>query len=190
MAVRALLAAIDARDAYTCAHSETVVALAVGVARRLALTPADLLDVEHVALLHDVGKLGVPDSVLLKPGALSEDEWALMREHTAIGERVVRAVGPLAHLAPAVRAEHEWWDGRGYPDGLAGAAIPLASRIVLACDALHAMTSDRPYRAAMPRAEALMELSACAGKQFDPRVVEALLEEMSAPAARRVAELD
>ncbi|CAA9509374.1 MAG: diguanylate cyclase/phosphodiesterase (GGDEF & EAL domains) with PAS/PAC sensor(s) [uncultured Solirubrobacteraceae bacterium] len=176
--VRALLAALDARDHYTGAHSEAVVALAAAVGRRLDLAPADLAAVEQVALLHDIGKIGVPDSILQKPGPLDDGEWKLMREHPAIGARIVKSITSLDHLAPAIRAEHERWDGRGYPDGLRREDIPLASRIILACDALHAMTSDRPYRAAMPLADAEAELRANAGIQFDPDVVEALLAEL------------
>ena len=177
--VRALLAALDARDQYTGAHSEAVVALAATVARRLGLPPQDVADVEHVALLHDIGKIGVPDSILQKPGKLTRDEWRTMCEHPAIGERIVRSIGSLAHLAGAIRAEHERWDGAGYPDRLAGEQIPLPSRIILACDALHAMTSDRPYRAAMPLATAVEELETNAGTQFDPDVVKALVAEVA-----------
>jgi PAS domain S-box-containing protein/diguanylate cyclase (GGDEF)-like protein/putative nucleotidyltransferase with HDIG domain len=181
--VRALLAALDARDHYTGAHSEAVVALAVAVARRLELSSSDLAAVEQVALLHDIGKIGVPDSILQKPGTLDGPEWDRMREHPAIGARIVSSITSLDHLAPAIRAEHERWDGRGYPDGLEGDAIPLASRIILACDALHAMTSDRPYRKAMPLAEAEAELRGGAGTQFDPEVVDALIAELTPDAS-------
>jgi HD-GYP domain-containing protein (c-di-GMP phosphodiesterase class II) len=177
--VRALVAAVHARDERTGEHSRAVVPLANGVARRLGLAPDEAATVQHVALLHDVGKIGIPDGVLLKPGPLSEREWSTMRRHPVIGERIVRGIEPLEHLARAIRAEHERWDGRGYPDGLAGHAIPLASRIVLACDAFHAMTSDRPYRAALPSGAALAELAGGAGTQFDPLVVDALIAEIS-----------
>jgi diguanylate cyclase (GGDEF)-like protein len=173
--VHALLAALEARDDYTGQHSESVVELAAQVARAMGLSMREIRSVEHVALLHDVGKVGVPDHVLQKRAALTEDEWKLMRQHPLIGERIVAAIPPLAHLAPAIRAEHERWDGEGYPDGLLRDRIPIASRIVFACDALHAMTSDRPYRKAMPMATAREELAANAGTQFDPEVVEALL---------------
>jgi PAS domain S-box-containing protein/diguanylate cyclase (GGDEF)-like protein len=178
--VRALLAALDARDHYTGAHSEAVVALAVAVARRIGLPSDDVSAIEQVALLHDIGKIGIPDSILQKPGPLDRDEWQVMREHPVIGARIVASISSLTHLAPAVRAEHERWDGQGYPDGLAGDDIPIASRVILACDALHAMTSDRPYRAAMPLAAALDELRDHAGRQFDPAVVDALLAEVPA----------
>ncbi len=173
--VHALLAALEARDDYTGQHSESVVGLASLVARALGLSAREARHVEHVALLHDVGKVGVPDHVLSKRGPLTEEEWELMRQHPLIGERIVAAIPPLAHLASAIRAEHERWDGAGYPDGLVREAIPVASRIVFACDALHAMTSDRPYRRAMPLAAARAELAANAASQFDPDVVEALL---------------
>jgi len=172
--VRALLAALDARDHYTGEHSEAVVQLAGAVAERLGLSSSHVAEVEQVALLHDIGKIGIADSILQKPGALSDDEWRAMHEHPAIGARIIGSIPSLAHLAPAVRAEHERWDGGGYPDGLAGRAIPLASRIILACDAYHAMTSDRPYRAAMAHDAAWGELARCSGTQFDPDVVVAL----------------
>src|SRR5215213_6435049 len=155
--VCALLAALDARDQYTGSHSEAVVTLAVTVARRLGLAPDVVAAVEHVARLHDLGKIGVPDRVLQKRGPLDEEEWRVMRRHPEVGEKIVRSIESLEHLAPCIRSEHERWDGRGYPDGLAGDDIPTASRVILACDALHAMTSDRPYRAAMPLAEAVEE---------------------------------
>ncbi|HEX8123669.1 MAG TPA: diguanylate cyclase [Solirubrobacteraceae bacterium] len=181
--VHALLAALEARDDYTGQHSASVVELATLVARALGLTEREIRAVEHVALLHDVGKVGVPDHVLQKRGALTEDEWKLMRKHPLIGERIVAAIPPLAHLAPAIRAEHERWDGEGYPDGLVRTRIPIASRIVFACDALHAMTSDRPYRKAMPLAAARAELAANSGSQFDPAVVDALLGVLDAVAS-------
>ena len=134
-----------------------------------------MLEIEQVAVLHDIGKVGIPDSILLKRGPLTNAEWQLMRQHPAVGERVVANTESLAHLAPAIRAEHERYDGRGYPDGLTGDEIPIASRITLACDAYHAMTSDRPYRSALTREQALIELRDNAGTQFDPDVVAALL---------------
>ncbi len=135
--------------------------------------------VEQAALLHDVGKIGIPDAILNKKGALDEAEWEVMKTHPEIGERMAALTDGLAHLAPILRAEHERWDGGGYPVGLSGEEIPLGSRIVLVCDAYHAMTSDRPYRKAMPGSAALEELRKNAGTQFCPYTVEALLAALS-----------
>jgi HD-GYP domain-containing protein (c-di-GMP phosphodiesterase class II) len=166
--VSALLVALAARDGYTEQHSTAVVDLALAVGRRLGLDSAALADLEHAALLHDIGKIGVPDAILGKPGTLDATEWVEMRRHPQIGEAIVASMPALSHLAPVIRAEHERWDGGGYPDGLVGRQIPLAARIVFACDAYHAMISDRPYRAALPREEAIAEIERNAGTQFDP----------------------
>jgi diguanylate cyclase (GGDEF)-like protein len=177
------------RDRYTGDHSEAVVQLTVRVAQALALNPDEVERVESAALLHDIGKVGIPDSILHKNGPLDDDEWALMKEHPVIGERILRAIPGLGGVARIVRHEHERWDGDGYPDGISGATIPIGSRIILACDAYHAMTSDRPYRKAMSHGDALRELRKSAGTQFDPQVVEALLgclygdRELAAPDA-------
>src|SRR4051812_26908580 len=179
--VRSLAAALEARDGYTGGHSDHVQRLAVAVARRLELAGDQIQLIRTVALLHDIGKIGIPDDILHKPTRLDEGEWALMREHPAIGERILRPLPGLSDVATAVRHEHERWDGNGYPDGLAGEDIPLASRVVLACDAWHALVSDRPYRRALPFDAALAEIGACAGTQFDPTVIEALLESVHAP---------
>ena len=152
--VSALVSALQERDRYTGDHSESVVDVAGRVAEALAVTPAEVERIRTAALLHDIGKVGVPDEILHKPGPLDDDEWVLMREHPAIGERILRAIPGMGQVAKIVRHEHERWDGSGYPDGLGGDAIPLGSRIILACDAYHAMTSDRPYRDAMAHAEA------------------------------------
>jgi diguanylate cyclase (GGDEF)-like protein len=173
--VRSLAAALEARDGYTGEHSDAVHALSVAVAKKLGLYPREVAEVEAVALLHDVGKIGIPDQILHKPGPLTAEEWVLMREHPVIGERILRPLPGLSDVATAVRHEHERWDGRGYPDGKAGEDIPLASRIVLTCDAYNALVSDRPYRKRLSDATAEAELRRCAGTQFDPRVVEALL---------------
>jgi HD-GYP domain-containing protein (c-di-GMP phosphodiesterase class II) len=178
----ALATAIEARDGYTGAHSEETVELVERVAHALALSEEQIAEVKTVALLHDVGKIGIPDSVLHKAGPLDESEWETMRRHPEIGERILRTVPGLDDVARAVRHEHERWDGGGYPDGIAGERIPLSSRIVLVCDAFHAMTSDRPYRKQLPTEEALAELRRCAGTQFDPRVVDALVRVASSTA--------
>jgi diguanylate cyclase (GGDEF)-like protein len=190
--LRALTAALEARDGYTGRHTEETTALTSRVAVALGLDAEQRSEVDTVALLHDIGKIGTPNEILHKDGPLTDDEWVVMREHPVIGERILNAVPGLSSIARAVRHEHERWDGGGYPDGLAGEAIPLPSRIVLVCDAYHAMTSDRPYRRAMPQADAIAELRRCAGTQFDPAVVWALigvLENERRPAAKRRAAL-
>jgi diguanylate cyclase (GGDEF)-like protein len=175
-AVAALAAAIDARDNYTMAHSEEVVALACEVARRLALPPGEIAKVRDGAMLHDVGKVAIPNEILYKPGPLTMEEWEVMRRHPVIGERILRRTPELEPIAPLVRHEHERWDGTGYPDGLAGEQIPVGSRIILACDAYNAMITARPYRDPMSPGEAIAELENGAGSQFDPRVVSALVQ--------------
>ena len=160
---------------YTGAHSRDVVELALAVGKRLALSPAQLRNLEFGALLHDVGKITVPKAIINKPGPLDDDEWAIMRRHTIEGQRMLDSVGGvLTRVGEIVRASHEDYDGSGYPDGLAGDAIPIEARICSACDAFSAMTTDRAYRPAMSENEALEELRHCAGTQFDPRVVVAL----------------
>ena len=175
-AVGALAAAIDARDNYTHLHSEEVVKLASETARRMGLSASDVNRVRDGAMLHDVGKVAIPNEILYKPGPLSSEEWEIMREHPVIGERIIRRTPELATIAPMVRHEHERWDGTGYPDGLSGTDIPMGSRIILACDAYNAMITDRPYRKPMDAARAAEELRAHAGSQFDPNVVETLLD--------------
>jgi HD-GYP domain-containing protein (c-di-GMP phosphodiesterase class II) len=151
------------------------VALAGAVARRLGMDGEDVERIAAAALLHDIGTVAVPDSILSKPGALNDEEWAVMREHTIVGERILRAVPGLGPVARIVRHGHEHVDGTGYPDGLRGEEIPLGSRILLACDAYDAMISARPYRDAMSHEAAAAELQAGAGTQFDARIVDALL---------------
>jgi len=175
-AVGALAAAIDARDNYTHVHSEQVVQLAAEIARRMGLSATDVHRVRDGAMLHDVGKVAIPNEILYKPGPLTSEEWEIMREHPVIGERILRRTPELASIAPLVRHEHERWDGDGYPDRLSGTDIPLGSRIILACDAYNAMITERPYRKPMDDAKAADELRVHAGSQFDPDVVEALLD--------------
>ena len=175
-AVQALAAAIEERDNYSNEHSEEVVHLARGVAMILGLATDQVERIAHAALLHDVGKLAVPDEILHKRGVLTPEEWAVMAEHPVAGERILLRIPDLVAIAPVVRHEHEHWDGTGYPDRLRERRIPIGSRIILACDAYHAMLTDRPYRAAMTPAEAMNELRRGAGRQFDPEVVDALLD--------------
>ncbi|MGH2919299.1 MAG: HD-GYP domain-containing protein [Solirubrobacteraceae bacterium] len=174
-AVEALAVALLERDRYTGEHSESVVDMAGVVARQLGLSAAQIEDVRQAALLHDIGKVGIPDAILNKPGPLTPDERAVMAEHPVIGERILRGIGGFAPVAEIVRHEHESWDGSGYPDKLVGPQIPIGSRIILACDAYHAMTSDRPYRTRMSHSDAFSELSRCAGRQFDPDVTQSLI---------------
>jgi two-component system cell cycle response regulator len=181
--VLALKAALDARDGDTGDHSEATAVLAVTVAQRMGLDELMLEHVALVALLHDVGKIAVPDAILRKRGPLDTDEWIEMKRHPEYGAQIVGSVPELEHLGPAIRAEHERWDGGGYPDGLAGEDVPLASRIVLACDAFLAMTERRPYRLPLTPSAARRELRRHAGSQFDPAVVDALLVELAEPAA-------
>jgi len=175
-AVGALAAAIDARDNYTHAHSEEVVRLATESARRLGLSSTEVDRVRDGAMLHDVGKVAIPNEILYKPGPLTLEEWEIMREHPVIGERILRRTPELSAIAPLVRHEHERWDGTGYPDGISGTDIPVGSRIILACDAYSAMITERPYRQPMNELEAAGELRANAGSQFDPDVIETLLD--------------
>jgi len=157
------------------------------VARRLDLDAEQIDHVRHAAALHDVGKMAIPDAILDKPAALDKHEWAFIRRHTIIGERIVAAAPALRAVAALVRSSHERWDGAGYPDGLAGEAIPLGARIVSVCDAFDAMVADRPYRAGMDPTDALAELAACAGTQFDPAVVAAFTAAWRGRASLRVA---
>ncbi len=183
--VEALVSLVEARDAYTGEHTEGVEALAIRLAQALRLDAAEVRLVGLVGKLHDVGKVAIPDAILQKPAALTEEEWVLMKRHPIIGADVVSHVPTLRIAAPGIRGHHERWDGRGYPDGLAGEAIPLGARIVMVADAFSAMTTDRPYRKARPQSEALQELRRCAGTQFDPTVVGAL-EDLLASEAETV----
>ncbi len=175
----ALTSTVEAKDDYTAAHGEDVADLAERVALRLGLTRPQARDVRFAAMLHDLGKIAVPREILLKPGPLSEEEWVVMRRHAAVGGDLVGRIDAFAHLAPAVRASHERWDGGGYPDGLAGEEIPLAARIIATCDTYDAIVTERPYRAARTPAQACTELRRVAGTQLDERAVAALLAELA-----------
>jgi diguanylate cyclase (GGDEF)-like protein/putative nucleotidyltransferase with HDIG domain len=174
-AVEALAVALLERDRYTGEHSEAVIEMSAAVARSLGLSAEEIERVRSAALLHDIGKVAIPDEILHKPGPLTDQEWELMRQHPVIGERILRVVPGLGTVARIVRHEHERWDGRGYPDGLAGDHIPIGSRIIIAADTYHAITSHRPYRVARSHGDAIEELSKCAGTQFDPAVSAALI---------------
>ena len=159
-------------------HSGAVAALARSVGERVGICGDELEDLERAAELHDVGKIAIPDAILNKPGPLDDEEWRFMRRHTLIGESMLSAAPVLQPAARIVRSSHERYDGTGYPDGIRGSEIPLASRIVFVCDAFHAMTTDRPYGSARSVESALEELARCAGSQFDPDVVAAFREEL------------
>jgi len=173
---------IEGDDEYTGNHSESVVSLATRVADALGLDSWQRRRTEYAARLHDVGKIAVPKEIVNKAGPLDMAEWDLMRRHTVEGERMLARVGgALREVGAIVRATHERWDGGGYPDGLAGADIPIEARIVSCCDAYDAMTTDRPYRAALPADVARLEISRGAGSQFDPDVAAALLKVVPEP---------
>jgi response regulator RpfG family c-di-GMP phosphodiesterase len=170
-----LVAALDAREHETGDHSQRVVRYSLAVARKLGLPAHDLPDLGRGALLHDIGKIGVPDSILLKVSKLSQDEWRVMRRHPEIGHDILKSIAFLEPSAALVLAHQERFDGNGYPRGLAGEAIPIAARIFAIADSYDAMTSDRPYRKALAPEHARAEIARCAGTQFDPRCTEAFL---------------
>jgi len=173
--------ALELRDHETGDHTERVAELAVRLARRVGVAESDLVHVRRGALLHDIGKMAVPDAILRKPGPLSGDEWAVMRRHPEYARQML---AEIAYLAPALdipACHHERWDGSGYPRGLRGEEIPLAARVFAVVDVYDALVSDRPYRAAWSHAAALAHLRDAAGVLFEPRVVEAFLSELSAP---------
>jgi len=177
----ALAAAVESKDSYTADHSRTVAGRAREVGARLGMSERELRTLHYAAIFHDIGKVAVPEAILNKREPLTPGERGEIERHTVVGERILSTVEFLADVLPLVRHEHERWDGRGYPDGLIGEEIPLGSRIILACDAYSAMTSDRPYRPAMSPQGAGAELLAGAGTQFDERVVAALLQLLEAP---------
>jgi HD-GYP domain-containing protein (c-di-GMP phosphodiesterase class II) len=167
---------VEADDGYTAFHCRSVVELATAVGQEMKLKPDDLQELEIAALLHDVGKIAIPKEILNKPARLTEAEFELMKTHTVEGQALLdRIGGRLARVGTIVRSCHERWDGRGYPDGLLGEEIPLPARIVFCCDAYSAMTTNRPYRKAMSRDDAVAELRGNAGSQFEPRIVDALV---------------
>jgi diguanylate cyclase (GGDEF)-like protein/putative nucleotidyltransferase with HDIG domain len=173
-AMESLSATVDARDAYTAGHSRRVQQLALAIGRELGLSQAELDLLGHAALFHDIGKLAIPDAILLKPASLTDDEWGLMQRHADEGARIIDRLGFLNDAVPAIRHHHERFDGTGYPDRLKGDEIPLGARIIHVADALDSMLTTRIYRAARPAAEALDELRRAAGTQFCPRCVTAL----------------
>jgi putative nucleotidyltransferase with HDIG domain len=174
---------VEATDDYTGEHCKGVVALALAVGERLELDAAQLRNLEFGALLHDVGKIAIPNEIINKPGKLDAREWTIIRTHTIEGQRLLDRVGGfMREVGLIVRSHHERWDGGGYPDGLAGDQIPLEARIIACCDSWNAMRTDRAYRKALPHETALGELLSGSGTQFDPTVVEAVLETVALPA--------
>lgn len=173
--VRALTSAIDASDPFTRGHSERVTAYSVAIARKLGLAERRVVAIEYASLLHDMGKIAVQHDILLKPGKLSEEEWSLMRLHPETGAKIVSDLHFLKGAREVVLYHHERYDGKGYPDGLQGNEIPLEARIVKVTDAFDAMLSDRPYRRGLSMAEAIAELEAGRGTEFDPKVVDVFL---------------
>ena len=173
--LRALAEALEARDCETRGHSDRVVAYCLRLGREVGLAHSDLIRLEQGALLHDIGKIGVPDAILLKRGGLSEEEWVEMRQHIAHGLRIIDRIDFLSGARPVVGQHHEKYDGSGYPAGLRGKSIHVNARIFAVADAFDAITSDRPYRQARSYAEARTEIMACSDTHFDPEVVKAFL---------------
>jgi len=173
--IKVLATALDARDHYTHGHSQQVTEYAVEIAQEIGLSAKEIDVIRDAGLLHDIGKIGIPDAILLKPGRLTEEEYAIIKKHPEIGKKILQPVNCLADKIPLIYHHHERVDGQGYPEGLAGDNIPLGARILAVADAYQAMTSDRPYRSAMPMQVAISELEKFKGKQFDPMIVEAFL---------------
>ena len=172
----ALAKAVDAKDSYTEAHTERVAVRARILGVHVGLSAGDLVDLYRGGMIHDIGKIGVPDAILMKPGPLDADEWEIMRQHPVIGENIARPLRSAHNLLAIIRHHHENFDGTGYPDGLAGDAIPLVARITAVSDAYDAMISDRPYRRGMPREKALSILCSGSGVQWDPGLVPVFVE--------------
>jgi len=173
--LEALGSALDTRDVGTQAHSRRVHDYALNIARSHGVAEDQVRDIEHGVLLHDIGKIGIPDAILLKRGPLTPEEWAVMRTHPELGRRLIERIPFLKWALPIVRHHHEKWDGSGYPLGLRGEAIPLGARIFAVADTLDAMTFDRPYRKAVSYEAARREIERCAGTHFDPAVVKTFL---------------
>jgi HD-GYP domain-containing protein (c-di-GMP phosphodiesterase class II) len=185
--VTALAGTLGLRDGGTGRHSSRVSDIAERVGRRCRLRPSALRDLVYAAEVHDIGKVGIPDAILLKPGKLNDREWGVIRGHSAWGAELVERIPGLERVALIVRHHHERFDGGGYPDGLSGEDIPLESRILAVADAFVAMTEDRPYRVALSEGAAADELRTCRGGQFDPVVVDALDAELGTNRLARLA---
>jgi HD-GYP domain-containing protein (c-di-GMP phosphodiesterase class II) len=173
--MESLAGAVEARDPYTGGHSRRVEGLSTAMSRQLKLSEDQALRLERAGELHDIGKIGIPETILTKPATLNPDEWGVMKEHPVLGAELIERVPFLVDVAPIVRHHHEHFDGSGYPDGLAGSAIPMEARILAIIDAFDAMISSRPYRDALEPSEAVRRLKRGSGTQFDPIVVEAFI---------------
>jgi HD-GYP domain-containing protein (c-di-GMP phosphodiesterase class II) len=176
--VEALANALEAKDEYTSDHARSITDMALEVGTEMALDPQTMKNLEIGALFHDIGKIGIPSDIIRKPGPLTEEERKVMEEHPVLGEKILEPIDRLTDVRPIVRACHERFDGKGYPDGLKGEEIPIEARIIFCCDAFHAMTSDRPYRKRMPDSDAFTQLKENAGSQFDAQVVDAFMRVM------------
>jgi HD-GYP domain-containing protein (c-di-GMP phosphodiesterase class II) len=174
--VRSLANAVDARDMATADHSSRVAEYAVSLARAMGLTETQTYEVQVAGFLHDLGKIGIRDDILVKEGPLTKQEWMTMRRHPELGYEILAPVPIADSIKLAIRHSHEYWDGSGYPDGRVGDEIPLAARVVAVADAYEALTTNRPYRAARAPEEAAEEIMRCSGTQFDPKVVQAFLQ--------------
>jgi len=177
---------MDAKDRYTLGHSERVAELAVAIADTMGLPPAERYALELAAELHDIGKVTLPDQILHKAGELTEEDWATIRSHPVKGSEIVAAVSELNHVAAIIRHHHERIDGHGYPDGLAGEAIPLPARILAVAEAFETMTSDHPRRKRHHQADAIAELRRGAGTEFDPVVIDALEKALRLAVSRQL----
>ncbi len=173
--VKVLAEAIDAKDPYTRGHSDRVKRMSLAIAREMGFSEERLESLEYGALLHDIGKIGIKDEILQKQGPLNGEEYEYIKEHPLIGVKIVEGVEFFKDKIPIIRHHHEYYDGSGYPDGLAGEAIPIEARIISLPDAFDAMTSARPHRGVMPLQDVLMELERCKGRQFDPKVLDVFL---------------
>ncbi|MDD5089682.1 MAG: GAF domain-containing protein [Candidatus Wallbacteria bacterium] len=177
--IQSLASAIDAKDPYTHGHSQRVADYAVKIAEKIGCSPSELEVIRHTALLHDIGKIGIPERILLKPGNLSDEEFNEIRKHPMLGTEIIKSIKFLGQVSQFMKHHHERFDGRGYPDGLSGEGIPVGSRIIAIADTFDAMTSDRPYRKSCSMDWAMQELKRCSGSQFDPWLVEAFIEVLS-----------
>ncbi|MCD6231692.1 HD-GYP domain-containing protein [Candidatus Aerophobetes bacterium] len=167
---------IEMKDSYTEGHSEQVSLWSEIISRKLGLSQKEQEEIKLAAKLHDIGKIGIPDRILKKPAKLSEEEYAEVRKHSSLGADLFSNIDSLKKISKIIKHHHEWYNGKGYPDGLRGEEIPVGSRIINVADAYQAMTSNRPYRKAFSKEKAIDELKRCAGTQFDPEIVRIFIE--------------